>query len=330
MTVSVCIPTYNQEKFIEQAVRSAYNQTFKPVEIVVSDDSSNDNTGFILRKLQDEIPILKVIWQETNQGITKNVNTCLRGAQGDLIVRLDSDDILHKTYIENFVPLFKSNDNIGFGHCSIQEIDSNGNNRKLRDLFRKEGIQNSNDALKEAIDGYKVAANIIIFRRKALEEVGFIKSTINFAEDYYLACSISDFGYDNAYLKRRLASYRVWSDQGKLRSRRKLSEIMGLVAVYDEVLKPAFLRRNWPVKRIEIAKEKLAIRQADCLGWEVYSLAEKREIEAELSKLSNSLKARFFYYLHLHRLGSIVSLPKSVKNKLKMALKSFLFKKQVQ
>ena len=53
MTVSVCIPTYNQEKFIEQAVRSAYNQTFKPVEIVVSDDSSNDNTGFILRKLKD-------------------------------------------------------------------------------------------------------------------------------------------------------------------------------------------------------------------------------------------------------------------------------------
>lgn len=330
MTVSVCIPTYNQEKFIEQAVRSAYNQTFKPDEIIVSDDSSNDSTGIILKKLQSELPILKVISQEINQGITKNVNCCLRAAKGDLIVRLDSDDILHEGYIESFVPLFQSNNNIGFGHCSIQEIDENGNNKKVRTLFRKEGIQNSNDALMEAIEGYKVAANIIIFRRKVLEEVGFIKSTIDFAEDYYLTCSISDLGYDNAYLKNKLASYRVWSDQGKLRSRRKLSEILGLIAVYDEVLEPAFLRRAWSVKKIEIAKENLAIRQADCLGWEIYSLAEKKKIDAELNRLSNSLKARTFYYLHLHGMGGIVNLPKMIKNKLKIAIKSVLLKTNVQ
>ena len=271
MTVSVCIPTFNQACFIEGAVWSAYNQTVKPLEIIVSDDASTDNTYVLLERLLCEIPILKVIKQNVNQGITANVNICLKAAQGDLIVRLDSDDLIHKKYIESFLPYFRENNNIGFGHCAIQEIDSNGVVTRQRNLFRNLNIQEADDALKESLSGYKVAANILIFRRTTLEKVGFIQCKINFAEDFYLASSISDFGYSNVYLKNRLASYRVWSDTKKVRSKRKLSEIIGLNAVYSEVIEPAFQKRGWSIKKVERAKEQQAIRHADCLRLGIYS-----------------------------------------------------------
>src|SRR5215217_5302959 len=99
MMISVCIPTFNQAPFIEQAIRSAYDQTLKPDEIIVFDDCSTDHTAQIIDALTQEISILKVYRQPINLGISGNVDSCLRAAKGDLIVRLDSDDQLLPHYI---------------------------------------------------------------------------------------------------------------------------------------------------------------------------------------------------------------------------------------
>ena len=324
MTVSVCIPTFNQAPFIEDAIWSAYNQSIKPIEIIVSDDASTDYTNSILERLRNEIPILKVITQTVNHGIVFNVNACLKAAKGDLIVRLDSDDILHPKYVESFLPYFRENINIGFGHCATFEIDIQGIVTRLRTLYRKENVQNSTIALKESLEGYKVTANILIFRRTTLEEVGFIQSKVNFAEDYYLACSISDSGYSNVYLSNKLASYRVWNDNKKIRNKRKLSEIVGLNVVFSEVIEPAFLKRGWSLKNVTRAKERQAIRHSDCLSLDLYSLSEKKELKAELLRLSNTFKAKMVYYSYLHGFGGVINLNKWFLSKIKNLVKSLI------
>ena len=85
MKVSVCIPTYNQSLYIEQAIQSAAQQSHPPFEIIVSNDCSTDGTAEILEKLAKEIPSLKVFNQPVNLGMVPNTNAVLRLATGEFI-----------------------------------------------------------------------------------------------------------------------------------------------------------------------------------------------------------------------------------------------------
>jgi glycosyltransferase involved in cell wall biosynthesis len=324
MTVSVCIPTYNQAQFLEKAIRSANSQIYPILEIIVSDDASTDNTSKVLAKLQSEISILRVIENTKNQGITTNVNKVLRAAKGDLILRLDSDDFLEPDYVLNFVDYFRTNSNLGFGHAAVKEINQFDIPLKTRRLFRTNAIQSSTEALRDASKGYRVAANIIIFRKSALERVGFIRTSINFAEDYYLTSDISAHGFDNVYVEKILSSYRVWTDIKQTRSKRKLVEIKGLCAVYKEVLIPAYVRNNFSVKNLRKQMTSVAINHSDCLGWSIYNKVEKKELLSALNNMSDRSSAKFVYYLHLNGLGFIVLLPKYFVFQLKGLIKSIM------
>ena len=71
--VSVFVPVYNAEKFIEECILSIVNQNYQNIEIVISDDASTDNTPIILKKLEKKFPNkIKLFLQENNLGITNN------------------------------------------------------------------------------------------------------------------------------------------------------------------------------------------------------------------------------------------------------------------
>ena len=164
MKVSICIPTYNQGKYIELAVRSAEQQTLTPIEIIVSNDCSTDNSKEVLDRLEKEISILKVVHQPVNLGIAKNVDICLRLATGNYVIRLDSDDWLMPQFSEKLVHQLESYPSAGYAHAAVQEIDQLGNTLRVRKLSRGSGFQSGNEALKLTIKGYKVAANILMFK----------------------------------------------------------------------------------------------------------------------------------------------------------------------
>src|SRR5690606_17142504 len=126
----------------------------------------------------------------------------------------------------------------GYAHAAVMEVDQYDHPVKERRLIRKSGYQSDVESLKAAISGYRVAANIIMFRKEALERVGYIINTADFAEDYYLCASLAAQGYGNCYLNEILSNYRVWMDAGKVRQKRKLAEINGLRQVFTEVLEP--------------------------------------------------------------------------------------------
>jgi glycosyltransferase involved in cell wall biosynthesis len=324
MKVSVCIPTYNQGSFIEQSIRSAANQTKPPFEIIVSNDCSTDYTNEILDKLSKEISILKVINQPVNLGISKNTDICLRVAIGDFIVRLDSDDFLSPLYIEKLSQLLIDHPDAGYAHGSVQEVDQHGNLLRERRLGRKSGFQNSSDALKASVKGYRVAANILIFRKEALIKVGYIASTVNFAEDYYMVVSIAVSGFGNVYLDEILSNYRVWVDTGMVRQRRKLDEIIGYRKLFDEVLEPAYRVRNWDKTILDKRRADFASRHADCLSWDVYTKDEKLQLKKELYNLSSSTKARWFVWMYLNGFGKILSSYEQLKVAAKSKIKALI------
>ena len=321
---SVGIPTYNQSQYLKEAVLSAYNQTHTPFEIVVFDDCSNDDTAKVLEELSLDIIQLKVVRQSKNKGIAINKEACLRACTGDFIILLDSDDMLEKNYAETLINLLEEFPGAGYAHANVQQIDQNGNKTTVRQLYRKETYLEANEDLKRQISGMKVAANIITYRKKALITIDYFNCKANFAEDWYMLCQLSAAGFGNVFSKEVLSSYRVWSDAGQLRQKRKLDEIYGNYLVYNEVLLPAFLERNWSISPIQKAKSQKAIIQSDCLSLAYFTKEEKNKLEDALLKLSNNSCNKLVYYLQSHKTYIIIKYYNDLKNNTRSRLKKLL------
>jgi succinoglycan biosynthesis protein ExoO len=92
MDFSVLMPAYNVSGIIERAIRSAAAQTLPPLEILVIDDCSPDNTVEVVKALARDIPSLRVLSTPANGGPSAARNVGLRAAKGDWIGLLDADD----------------------------------------------------------------------------------------------------------------------------------------------------------------------------------------------------------------------------------------------
>lgn len=93
--VSVLIPTYNGEKYVIEALFSVLQQTYPNMEIIVTDDASKDKTVEVVQKFKDEYDYenkIKLILNEKNQWISKNMNRGLESCEGKYVATLDQDD----------------------------------------------------------------------------------------------------------------------------------------------------------------------------------------------------------------------------------------------
>ena len=100
--VSIIIPVYNAEKYLERCMDSLLNQTYKNIEIIAINDGSKDHSLDILKKYQKENKNVKVYTQE-NIGISKTRNRGIKYATGDYIMFVDNDDFLDNDYIKTYI-----------------------------------------------------------------------------------------------------------------------------------------------------------------------------------------------------------------------------------
>src|SRR5436190_1597301 len=91
--VTVLLPCYNGELYIEEAVRSMMNQTYSNLEILIIDDFSSDNSNSILTRLATEDKRIRLVRNESNLKLIKTLNKGLGLATGIYIARMDADDI---------------------------------------------------------------------------------------------------------------------------------------------------------------------------------------------------------------------------------------------
>lgn len=107
--ISICIPTYNGEKYLQEALDSIKTQTYKNFEVIISDDESIDRTLEICQKFKKEVDFPVFIYSHSPAGIAANWNHCIEKANGDLIKFLFQDDILNKRCVEKMVFELESN-----------------------------------------------------------------------------------------------------------------------------------------------------------------------------------------------------------------------------
>lgn len=126
--VSVVVPTFNQEKYIEEAVLSAVQQDYEPLEVVVADDGSSDRTVDLIRGLAHQHPQrVKPIVDGPHLGITGNCNRALAACQGKYIAFSAGDDVLLPGKIKRQVEWLELDDtHILCGHdVDVFESESN-------------------------------------------------------------------------------------------------------------------------------------------------------------------------------------------------------------
>lgn len=120
--ISIIVPCYNVERYVEQCIRSIMGQSYKNIEIITVDDGSPDNSSQILDKLANEDSRIKVIHKQ-NAGVSAARNSGLDVATGDYVVFVDGDDYLAPDYVDYMLQLAYKNDSdfVMSQNCYTQE-----------------------------------------------------------------------------------------------------------------------------------------------------------------------------------------------------------------
>lgn len=121
--ISVIIPVYNSEKYIERAISSLLKQTYHNVEIIVVDDGSSDKTSEIVYNLIQKDSRITII-QNKSKGVSSARNTGIKQCNGKYIMFLDSDDEYEEDTIMTMHDIVDGND-IQLGVCNYQQVGKN-------------------------------------------------------------------------------------------------------------------------------------------------------------------------------------------------------------
>lgn len=124
--VSVIIPVYNDEKYLEQCVESVLHQTYKNLEIILVDDGSTDNTPEICEYYRENYSQVRVLYKK-NGGVGSSRNAGLAMATGDYVLFVDDDDWIDIHHVEDLYNLMIKNDaDIAAANCNqYREEDAN-------------------------------------------------------------------------------------------------------------------------------------------------------------------------------------------------------------
>lgn len=121
--ISVIIPVYNSEKYIDRMINCLLRQTYCNIEVILIDDGSTDNTQFICQEIIKKDKRFKYFYQ-MNSGVSAARNNGLMYAKGEYIAFLDADDKIDDNYFETLLGICK---NVDIAVCNVS-IEDNANN----------------------------------------------------------------------------------------------------------------------------------------------------------------------------------------------------------
>jgi glycosyltransferase involved in cell wall biosynthesis len=201
LKISIVIPSFNQGKFIEETLESILNQNFNPLELIIVDGGSTDNTIDILKKYEK---YLKYWVSEKDSGQSNAINKGLKFATGEIFAWQNSDDKYLPGTFEHVNEIMTRNDkiNLVFGGWSF--IDENSKVISSRKL--------DNYSLRKLHAGRKVPPQpAVFFRRSAILKYGGVNESRHQTMDFDLYLKIAD--KNNLYVTSRiLGEFRIHRD----------------------------------------------------------------------------------------------------------------------
>jgi glycosyltransferase involved in cell wall biosynthesis len=197
--VSVIIPVYNCERYLAQATESALVQTYQPIEIIVIDDGSTDDSAQVAKRFSPSVQYV----HQPNSGIGAARNSGINLAQGSFLAFLDADDVWVEDKLMQQMAVFKSTPGLDlvFGH--VQQFIS-------PELAENE--KNKIYCPAEKMPGYVASAMLI--KKESFFRIGLFETDWKIGEfiNWYIRAKelgLKSFMLPEVVLKRRLHSYNM-------------------------------------------------------------------------------------------------------------------------
>ena len=175
MTFTLVLFTYNQEKFVEEAIKAALNQQCSPIEILITDDNSNDKTFDIIKEcVKDYKGPHKIILNrnDKNLGVLTQIDIAHQKASGEVIIGAAGDDISHPNRCQKIIDCFKKeNPLLVFSYANV--IDENGN--KASHPYKSATLYQTKNIFKVARSGSLYNGATAAWHRNLYEKYGPIE-----------------------------------------------------------------------------------------------------------------------------------------------------------
>lgn len=211
--VSVVMATFNEPKtIIARSILSILNQDYKNLELIIADDSTNQETIETIDAIAKQDPRVKVIRQRHRMGFVPALNQALKHAQGELIARMDGDDIAMTCRISKQVAYAISHSDIAIFGGSMNIINENDQ------IISERHYPTTSGKIKLwFIFRSPFAHPTIMFRREIIDHGILYDPTYKRAEDIDFFMRVYKSGYKFGNLEDKLISYRVEKDFHKKR-----------------------------------------------------------------------------------------------------------------
>ena len=185
--VSVIMPVYNSERYLEDSIKSILNQTYKNFELIIINDGSSDSSEKIILSFRDKR--IKYLKNKINQGLSSSLNTGLKVTTGEYIARMDSDDISHYDRLRKQVYFLEKNPDYGVVGSKYIILNEARIPHELggMDFWTNEEIKLSLFSNNVFVHGETIYRSVLI-KKNNLE----YNSRYNPCEDYYLWIQMSD------------------------------------------------------------------------------------------------------------------------------------------
>lgn len=205
--ISIAMCSYNGEKYIKEQLDSIVNQTYKNIEIIITDDCSNDNTVKIIQEYQKNDTRIKLHQNKTNLGFLKNFEYTISLCTGDYIALADQDDVWKKQKLKTFIENIKDNVLI-YSDAIIIDKDSNevGAEFIRPGNYLCDGSCNKLFFLINVVSG-----NTLMFKRELIQYILPIPKNITY-HDSWIAFVASTYG-TITYTTEAMTYYRRYSEQ---------------------------------------------------------------------------------------------------------------------
>ena len=238
--VSIIIPIYKAEKFIERCARSLLNQNFNSIEYIFINDDSPDDSFKIVRELIEKSnrkEDIKLLENEHNLGVAKTRKKGMLEATGEYVIQIDADDWIESNMISTLYNKAKQ-DNADIAVCDYYISFITG-----KETYRKEEYKPNIDFnIKNIMLGKVHPAfwNTLIKRNLYVEKNIFPEGKINMGEDYERMLKLFLSTEKVTYIPKALLHYTQYNENSitKTMNREYINDTIQCIKIFEEILKP--------------------------------------------------------------------------------------------
>jgi len=224
--ISVILPVYNTQEYIEESIRSILTQTYDNFELIVINDGSTDKTKDIIFSFNDSR--IKIYNFTENKGLVERLNFGLSIANGEFIARMDADDIAVENRFELQINCFRERPNICLCYTDIETIDQNKN--KVKNWFR--GFDSKYTKIFLLFDNNIPHPTVMLKNHIIKQKRIFYNSLFFPAEDYelwYRLINLCNF----EFLDKKLLYYRVHNNNVSIIKQNYQAKIVKKIITYQ-------------------------------------------------------------------------------------------------